>query len=154
MRVPLMPLALSLAVGGLLYAAYQGNKRIVDGVASRPRFAATDARSASLVDSKPNSATNPTANSPRESPAEAVEREDDDLPEMDERCTTIATVVTDAEQAIDAGVPLEEFVRRPLIAFVDDPALRSELESLARDRYKTTPAMARLDVLREARCLR
>jgi hypothetical protein len=39
MRVPLMPLALSLAVGGLLYAAYQGNKRIVEAAAPRPAVA-------------------------------------------------------------------------------------------------------------------
>jgi hypothetical protein len=70
MRVPLMPLALSLAVGGLLYAAYQGNKRIVEGVASRPAVAAPAARSAT----PPRATADDATSAPPESP-EIAQRE-------------------------------------------------------------------------------
>jgi hypothetical protein len=146
MRVPLMPLALSLAVGGLLYAAYQGNKRLVEGVASRPAVASPAARSADV---------------PRVAPADdatAVTQDsqaDVDLSQLDERCAAIAATAAASAEAVESGVSFDEFVRRPVVAFVNDPALRSELELVARRRYEETPespATAQRDALRDGRC--
>ncbi len=144
MRVPLMPLALSLAVGGLLYAAYQGNKRIVEAAAPRAAVASRPQR--------PDAPTVPAAK------PEALEpREDDlELSQLDERCAAIADVATASIEALGSDVPLEEFVRRPMIAFVNDTALRSELERVARSLYDRPPPSvpaARREALLQARCL-
>jgi hypothetical protein len=143
MRVPLMPLALSLAVGGLLYAAYQGNKRLVEAAAPRAAVAALTPRPAA----PPIPAAKAEAPQPRE--------DDLDLSQLDERCAAIAEVVTAGSEARESDVPLEEFLRRPLIAFVNDPALRTELERLARDLYdrpKGSLSAAVHQTLRDAGC--
>ncbi len=133
MRVPLMPLALSLAVGGLLYAAYQGNKRLVDTAGPRPNVVA---RAATL-------------------PEADVDDEEVDVSRLDERCAAIAATAAESADAIESEVPFEEFLRRPVVAFVSDPSLRIELEGLARrlyDRPAASPLAAQRDALREARC--
>jgi hypothetical protein len=83
-------------------------------------------------------------------------RDDDlDLSQLDERCAAIAEVVTAGREALESDVPLEEFLRRPLIAFVNDPALRTELERLAGNLYDRPPgssSAALRDALRDADC--
>lgn len=144
MRVPLMPLALSLAVGGLLYAAYQGNKRLVEAAASRPAVASPGSRQA-VPPFPESSAATPQS-----------EEEDPDILQLDERCAAIAEVAAASVEAVGSDVPIEEFVRRPMIAFVNDIALRSELERVARGLYErpspSVPA-ARREALLRARCL-
>jgi hypothetical protein len=143
MRIPLMPLALSLAVGGLLYAAYQGNKRIVEAAAPRPAVASR----APMPEAPPS----PAADS--EPPGQS--NEDADLSQLDERCAAIADVATASIEALEADIPIEEFMRRPLIAFVNDPTLRTELERLARslyDRPNEPSSAAVRDALRDADC--
>ena len=143
MRVPLMPLALSLAVGGLLYAAYQGNKRIVEAAAPRPAVASRHPA--------PEPQRSPATNQVTPGPVD----DDLDLSRLDDRCAAIAEVVTASIEALESDVPIEEFLRRPLIAFVNDPALRSELERVARSLYErpspSAPA-ARREALLRARC--
>lgn len=147
MRVPLMPLALSLAVGGLLYAAYQGNKRLVEGVAARAPTASAATRSTDR----------PRVAPADEAPVATQDAEDEvDLSQLDERCAAIAATSAASADAAASGVSLDEFVRRPVVAFVNDPALRSELELVARRRYDATPetqATAQRAALRDARCL-
>lgn len=146
MRVPLMPLALSLAVGGLLYAAYQGNKRLVDGVASRPSVASRVARGAD----PPRAA--PAGDAP---PGPQDAEPDVDLSQLDERCAAIAATAAASAEAAASGESFDEFVRRPVVAFVDDRALRSELELVARRRYDLapeSPTAAQRDALRDGRC--
>jgi hypothetical protein len=143
MRVPLMPLALSLAVGGLLYAAYQGNKRIVEAAAPHAAVASRAKR----PDAPPSRAANTEASQDGD--------EQLDLSQLNERCAAIAEVVTAGIEAVESDVPLEEFLRRPLVAFVNDPALRTELELLARDLYgrpRGSPSGALRDELRGAHC--
>jgi hypothetical protein len=143
MRVPLMPLALSLAVGGLLYAAYQGNKRLVETAAPRAAIGVRTPRPGAPP------IPGPTAESPQS-------RDDDlDLSQLDERCAAIAEVVIAGREALESGVPVEEFLRRPLIAFVNDPALRTEFERLAQglyDRPNDSSTAAVRDTLRDAGC--
>ena len=144
MRVPLMPLALSLAVGGLLYAAYQGNKRIFEAAAPRPGIASPAPLREAPLSQASNAAVSPAGD------------DDVDLLQLDERCSAIAAVAAASIDAFESDVPFEEFLRRPVVAFVSDPTLRSELELVARRRYDQpgeSPATARRDALREARCL-
>jgi glutamate-1-semialdehyde aminotransferase len=144
MRVPLMPLALSLAVGGLLYAAYQGNKRILDVAAPRQGIASPTSLQEAPLSQASNVASSHEGNN-------AV-----DLLQLDERCSAIAEVAAASIDAFESDVPFEEFLRRPVVAFVSDPSLRSELELVARHRYdqpRESPSTAQRDALREARCL-
>lgn len=160
MRVPLMPLALSLAVGGLLYAAYQGNKRIVEAAASPPAIVSR-APQVGPVASTASTTANPNGPDDRELAAAPAAGNGDeardvvDLSQLDERCTAIAAVASTSVDAIETDIPLEEFLRRPVIAFVNDPALRSELEQAARGLYERPPASvpgAQRDALVQARC--
>jgi len=145
MRVPLMPLALSLAVGGLLYTAYEGNKRIVENAATRPAATA------------PAAAAPSAASTTTDRPAAGVDEAVDDVAaeNLDERCTAIADLAEAAADALDSGVPLDVFLRRPEVAFVNDPALRVELEKLARTFYEAppvSPTTARRVALRDTGC--
>jgi hypothetical protein len=163
MRVPLMPLAMSLAVGGLLYAAYRGNERIADAAAARPAVATSAAATANRAATDPAS----PVKTPRDAEVDAgnalamqtpVEAQDDETPdiaELGERCTAIAAAATAACDARYADEPYDEFIRRPVVAFVDDPALRRELERVARNVYEgpsASAASARHEALLDARC--
>jgi hypothetical protein len=92
------------------------------------------------------------ANSAAAAPSEDAQIEVSDL---SERCQALGKVAYAAAQARDTGDPLETFIRRPVVAFVDDQKLRGDLESLARWVYESTPRTANAtqrDVLRRYRC--
>jgi len=158
MRVPLMPLALSLAVGGLLYAAYQGNTRLVENPTAGPGLASRAAR-ANLEPAQASTAAAPQKAGDQDAAATLQEADagdqEVDMSRLDERCAAIAATAAASAGAIESEVPLEEFLRRPVVAFVSDPSLRSELERVARsvyDRPTASSTVAQRIALREARC--
>jgi len=78
-----------------------------------------------------------------------------DVPGLDERCQALGKVGYAAARARAEGDSVEVFIRRPIVAFVDDSKLRSELEDLARWVYTTheqTPSAMQREVLTQYRC--
>lgn len=91
-----------------------------------------------------------TAGPARESGGEAIE-----VPGLNERCQALGKVGFAAARARDEGDPVDNFVRRPVVAFVDDPKLRAELEATARWVYASpaqSPAATQREVLTQYRC--
>jgi hypothetical protein len=78
-----------------------------------------------------------------------------DLAGLDARCEAIGKVGYAAALARAAGDPADVFVRRPVVAFTEDAALREELEQAARWIYAAGPAAPRdaeRAVLSQHRC--
>lgn len=153
MRVPLMPLAMALAVGGLLYAAFQGNQRILQNIDPAARPATTAAPTAPTSSGAPDAPDAPGAPGAPDTPD--AESPPLDTTALDERCAAIAAAAETAALALDAAVALEDTLRKPVIAFEDDPTLRAELEQTAREIYATppgSPPAAQRAALQAARC--
>ncbi len=80
-----------------------------------------------------------------------------ELAGLDERWQAMGQVAYASAQARSEGEELETFIRRPVVAFVDDPKLRADLEALARWIYQSparTPNATQRDVLRRYKCLK
>jgi hypothetical protein len=78
-----------------------------------------------------------------------------DVPGLDERCQALGKVGYAAAKAREEGDPIQVFVRRPVVAFVNDEKLRAELEDLARWVYASparAPSATQREVLTQYRC--
>jgi hypothetical protein len=87
----------------------------------------------------------------------APDAEPMELAGLDERCQAMGAVAYGAARARSEGEELDTFISRPVVAFVDDPNLRAELEALARWVYESpvrTPNAMQRDVLQRYRCLK
>jgi hypothetical protein len=88
----------------------------------------------------------------------AADREPDDpveVPGLSARCQALGKVGHAAARARADGVLIDDFVRAPVVAFVDDASLRKELEEAARWVYRSAaeaPGASQRSVLTMYRC--
>jgi hypothetical protein len=131
MRLPIMPAMLLLVAAGLLYVIYQGSEHLV---AQPRRLAKAPAMAAP--------AAIPVA-------ADTV-----DESALSDECQVIAQAAQTAQRAVQSGESLETLLRRPVIAWQEDPALRAKLQEVARAVYAAPPQAARWQaILRGQHCL-
>ena len=86
----------------------------------------------------------------------AADEEQIELAGLDERCQAMGKVAYASAKARSEGEDLETFIRQPVVAFVDDPKLREDLEALARWLYQSparSPNATQRDVLQRYKCL-
>ena len=129
MRLPIMPAMLLLVAAGLLYVIYQGSEHLV----VKPRI------------SKPPAAA-PAGEAP-----EAAEAVDEFA--LTPECRSIAQAARAAWRAARSGEALETLLRRPVIAWQEDVALRAKLQEVARAIYAAPAANRLREVLRAQHCL-
>jgi hypothetical protein len=124
-----------------------GDEVIWDCKSDQPEIA-TKLEGCTAADSAQLASVAPVASDPGRD--EAVE-----VSGLSERCQALGKVGHAAARARAEGVPVEDFIRQPVVAFVDDRKLRDELEEAARWVYTgvaRAPSATQRVILTQYRC--